>query len=100
MNIQDLARKRNEAAALLTLLGNPKRLQILCALVEGEKSVSQLEDVIDLSQSALSQHLARLRQAGVVSTRREAQCIYYKLADKRARRIMAVLADVFCKPRA
>lgn len=98
MNIQDLTAKSEEAAALLLLLANPHRLQILCVLIDGERSVSSLATVVDLSQSALSQHLAKLREAGVVSTRREAQSIYYAIADDRAARLLEVLADIFCKP--
>ena len=98
MDIQELNTKSEEASSLLTLLANPHRLRILCALLEGERSVSSLETVVDLSQSALSQHLARLRQARVVSTRREAQSIFYAIADDRAARVLEVLAEIFCKP--
>ncbi|MBS0241406.1 MAG: helix-turn-helix transcriptional regulator [Proteobacteria bacterium] len=100
MNIQELTEKSQEAAALLTLLANPHRLQILCALLDGERSVSSLAAVVDLSQSALSQHLAKLREADIVATRREAQSIYYTIADERAERLLKVLADIFCKPTA
>ncbi len=92
MNMQELTDKSTEAAELLALLANAHRLRVLCALLDGERSVSSLEDVVDLSQSALSQHLAR------VKTRREAQSIYYSIADERAGRILDVLADIFCKP--
>lgn len=99
MNMQDLTAKSEEAADLLLLLASAHRLRILCALLEGERSVSSLEPVVDLSQSALSQHLARLREAGLVSTRREAQSIYYSIADERAGRVLAVLAEIFCEPK-
>ncbi len=72
MNIQELTRKSTEASELLALLANPHRLRILCELHQGERSVSALEEVIGLSQSALSQHLAKLRAANIVATRREA----------------------------
>ena len=98
MNVQDLREKSDEASQLLTLLANPHRLCILCALIDGEHSVTALEDVVDLSQSALSQHLAKLREGGVVSTRREAQSIYYSVADGRAARVLEVLAELYCKP--
>jgi ArsR family transcriptional regulator, virulence genes transcriptional regulator len=98
MDMQDLTAKSEEAAQLLTLLANANRLRILCELLEGERSVSSLEAVVGLSQSALSQHLAKLREAGVVATRREAQSIYYSLSDERAARLLAVLAELFCKP--
>lgn len=98
MNIQDLTAKSEEAAELLALLANPRRLRILCELADGERSVSSLEAVVDLTQSALSQHLAKLREAGVVKTRREAQTVYYSLADDRAARILEVLVELFCRP--
>jgi len=98
MDIQDLTARSEQASQLLTLLANPRRLRILCALQEGERSVTALEAVVDLSQSALSQHLAKLRAAGIVSTRREAQSIYYSNADTRVARVLEVLAELFCKP--
>lgn len=81
----------------MSLLSSPHRLRILCALQGGEQSVSALECVVDLSQSALSQHLARLRTAQLVKTRREAQSIYYSIADPRALRVLEVLYEVYCK---
>jgi ArsR family transcriptional regulator, virulence genes transcriptional regulator len=98
MNIQELTTKSEQASQLLVLLANSNRLCILCALRNGEQQVSALEDVIDLSQSALSQHLAKLREAGIVSTRREAQSIYYSIADTRVLRVLEVLAELFCEP--
>lgn len=97
MDIQELPSKSEEASQLLQLLANPKRLQILCALRGGERSVSSLEAAIDLSQSALSQHLARLRAARVVKTRRLGQSIYYALSDERAARLLEVLGELFCE---
>jgi DNA-binding transcriptional ArsR family regulator len=99
MNIQELTSKSEEASDFLLLLANAQRLRILCALREGERSVTSLGDVVDLSQSALSQHLARLRQSGVVSTRRDAQTIYYSIRDKRAGQLLEVMYDLFCRPR-
>lgn len=96
MNIPDLSTKSEEAACLLALLANPHRLRVLCALHKGEHSVSALEKVVDLSQSALSQHLAKLREANIVATRREAQTIYYTIADERAGRILALLVELYC----
>lgn len=98
MNVQDLTSNSEAAAALLLLLANPHRLQILCTLLDGERSVSELGEVVGLSQSALSQHLAKLREAKIVATRREAQSIYYTLADERAARELEVLADIYCQP--
>ena len=87
-----------KAAGLLRLLANEKRLMILCQLIEGELSVSVLQARIGLSQSALSQHLARLREDGIVATRREGQVIYYRVADPAALRVLETLADLFCPP--
>ncbi len=80
------------------MLANPHRLRILCELHKGEQSVSSLEQAIGISQSALSQHLAKLRGAGLVATRREAQSIYYSVADERAAKLLPVLYEIFCVP--
>ena len=89
--------KAAEAAEFLKLLANPQRLLILCRLVvEREMSVGQLGEAVGLSQSALSQHLAKLRDDTVVATRREAQTIYYRIADKNAARVLALLKDIYC----
>jgi DNA-binding transcriptional ArsR family regulator len=86
------------AAALLKTMGNPSRLMVLCKLVEGEKSVGELERIIPLSQSALSQHLALLRHQHMVKTRRAGQTIYYSLAGREASAVLATLHDLFCAP--
>ncbi len=85
-----------EAARLLKALANEKRLMLLCLLVEGERSVGELNAELDLSQSALSQHLAVLRADGLVDTRREAQTIYYSLAQGPAQRLIATLHGIYC----
>lgn len=87
-----------EAARVLKAMANEYRLLILCQLAEGELSVGELNECIDLSQSSLSQHLAVLRQYGLVDTRRESQTIYYRLAEGPAPRIMQSLYDVYCAP--
>lgn len=84
------------AAALLKALANSQRLRILCLLVGGEHSVNEINAAVALSQSALSQHLARLREEGLVTTRREAQTIHYALADGPAAHIIATLHDFYC----
>jgi ArsR family transcriptional regulator len=99
--VSDLSRleaQAERAAARLGLLANPKRLLILCRLAEGEASVTELQNVTGLGQSALSQHLARLREAAVVATRREGQSIFYSLDDGETRALMAALYEVFCAP--
>jgi DNA-binding transcriptional ArsR family regulator len=89
--------KAAEAAEFLKLLANPHRLLILCRLVvEKEMSVGALGEAVGLSQSALSQHLAKLREDRVLSTRRDAQTVYYSIADKNAARVLALLKDIYC----
>ena len=85
-----------EAAALLRALGNDQRLLILCHLAEGELSVGALHQRLDLSQSALSQHLAKLRDGDLVQTRREGQLIHYSLPDGPVRALMATLHQLYC----
>lgn len=85
-----------DAASLMKALGNESRLMILCMLTEGERSVSDLNEIIPLSQSALSQQLARLRQQGLVKTRRESQTIFYSLARGPADRVIQLLHDIYC----
>jgi DNA-binding transcriptional ArsR family regulator len=85
-----------EAAQLMKALGNEQRLLILCNLLDGPLSVGELNQRIELSQSALSQHLALLRELGLVETRREAQTIFYSLPDGPVVRVMAVLQDIYC----
>ena len=79
MDVETVKTNVNEAARLLKALSNDRRLMIVCVLCNEEKSVGELERIVDLSQSALSQHLARLRRDGIVKTRRDAQTIYYSL---------------------
>ena len=90
--------RADEASALLKALANPQRLRLMCLLVGGELSVGALNRSVDLSQSALSQHLSRLRQEGLVTTRREAQTIYYSLVAGPARQVIRVLHDCYCGP--
>ena len=98
MNIRDIKSDSARAAAFLKAVANGNRLMILCELKAGERSVSSLEEVVPLAQSALSQHLAKLREQGLVATRREAQTIYYRLADERVGRLIDTLAELFCAP--
>lgn len=95
--LKTLTKQAGEAAQLLKLLGNESRLLVLCFLaVRGEMTVGELVDVVKLSQSALSQHLARLREDGLVTFRRESQTLHYRVSDARALRLLAVLKDIFC----
>ncbi|MBV2216076.1 MULTISPECIES: ArsR/SmtB family transcription factor [Diaphorobacter] len=85
------------AAALLRAVGNEHRLLVLCLLIEqGEASVGTLLEQVRLSQSALSQHLARMRDEGLVTFRRDAQTLYYRIADPAAEKLVAALKDIFC----
>lgn len=86
------------AARLLKALANEKRLMILCLLAEGERSVGELNALLDLSQSALSQHLAVLREEELVDTRREAQTIFYSLSPGPAFRVIQTLHGIYCAP--
>lgn len=88
----------SQAAKLLKALSNERRLMILCQLGDGELAVGQIQARVGLSQSALSQHLAVLREEGVVATRREGQTIFYRIADANAVRVVATLAEIFCPP--
>ena len=98
MNVSDLTERSQDVASYLKVLANSSRLLILCELNAGERSVGTLEAAVGLTQSALSQHLAKLRASGIVATRRDAQTIYYRLADPKAVRMMGTLYDLFCAP--
>lgn len=99
MHIRSLKTDSARAAAFLKAVANANRLMILCELTAGERSVSVLENVVPLTQSALSQHLAKLRAEGLVKTRREAQTIHYSLADRRVAKLIDTLDELFCSPR-
>lgn len=92
----ELKEHATEAAQLLKALANENRLMILCSLAQGEMSVTELNDKLNLSQSALSQHLAWLRRESLVQTRREAQTIFYSLQGSKASQIIRVLQSMYC----
>ena len=98
MNIRKIEPQATHAAALLKAMSNQRRLMILCHLVEGEKSAGELERLVGLRQSALSQHLAKLRGHGLVTTRRDGQSIRYALAKDDARAVIEVLHRLYCGP--
>lgn len=104
MNIADpldmsrLEASAAKAAGLLRAMSNERRLMILCRLGEGEVQVAALQYAVGLSQSALSQHLAVLRDEGLIAARREGQAVFYRIADSAALRVIATLADIFCPP--
>ena len=95
MELAKLEEKSEKASALLKALANEKRLMIVCILCKGEKNVGELEQFIGLSQSALSQHLARLRRDGIVDTRREAQTIYYSIKHDAVPKLLDCLCNIY-----
>lgn len=96
MQVDDLRQNAQKASELLKAMSNEKRLMILCYLAGGEKAVGEMEKLVGLSQSALSQHLARLRRDGLVKTRRASQTIYYSLAGGDAQAVMETLYGIYC----
>ena len=84
---------------MLRALANERRLMILCKLVEwGEANVTQLAEAVGLSQSALSQHLAKMREEGIVAFRRDAQTLWYRIADAEHEELLGTLHGLFCRP--
>ena len=98
-NLSEMQSQAADASRLLKTLGNAQRLRVLCLLVDGEMSVGQINmELPDLSQSALSQHLAKLREEGLVLTRREAQTIWYTLKRGPVQQIITTLYGIYCVP--
>ncbi|MCC2595720.1 metalloregulator ArsR/SmtB family transcription factor [Pusillimonas sp. MFBS29] len=96
-DLQILQEGAGKAASLLKAIGNENRLLVLCLLIQhDEMSVSTILERVGLSQSALSQHLARMRQEGLVSYRRESQVLYYRIANPEVEKIIAVLKSIYC----
>lgn len=100
MKANELSDHSNAAAGLLTAMANPKRLMILCSLVQGEVPVGVLASQVGLSQSALSQHLSKLRAQKLVKTRRDAQTIYYSSTSDAVMKVLNTLEDIFCNTEA
>jgi ArsR family transcriptional regulator, virulence genes transcriptional regulator len=95
--LMDFSIEAGEAAAVLRALSNEARLLVLCHLSEAaELSAGELTRRVGLSQSALSQHLARLREEGLVTTRKEAQTVFYRVCDPRVARLLTLLHELFC----
>ncbi|HEX4852553.1 metalloregulator ArsR/SmtB family transcription factor [Arenimonas sp.] len=95
---QQMQAQAEAASELLKAMANPQRLRVLCLLIEREMSVGEINALVDLSQSALSQHLAVLREKNLVSTRREAQTVYYAVSDGLVHDIIETLHAAFCSP--
>ncbi|CAL75228.1 putative transcriptional regulatory protein, Ars family [Bradyrhizobium sp. ORS 278] len=91
-----LEHKAEEAARLLSAMANPKRLMVLCNLIDGERAVGDLAEQVGLRQAALSQHLAMMRALDLVATRRDGQTIYYRLASDEVREVLQTLYRLYC----
>lgn len=101
VDTSELEIKATEVAAVLRALANERRLMILCRLAEkGEANVTMLAEAVGLSQSALSQHLAKMREEGIVTFRRESQTLWYRIADPRVGGLLEALYRLFCAPQA
>jgi DNA-binding transcriptional ArsR family regulator len=96
-DVERMMTNAKRASAFLKALAHESRLIILCVLAEGEKSVSELEEILQQRQPTVSQQLARLRSDGLVSTRRDGKVIYYSLASESARGIIGAIYDAFCR---
>lgn len=99
MNVEVMERAADQASELLKALANRHRLLIICQLIDGERSVGELAEFLNLRNSTVSQHLALLRKDGLVSARREAQTIFYSIASEPAREVLKTLYQAFCAPR-
>ena len=99
LDLDDLSANAHQASEFLKALSHEVRLLILCFLIEGEKSVGEIEKMLRLRQPAVSQQLARLRADGLVETRRNGKNIYYSLARTEVRDVIGALHDAFCRPR-
>lgn len=101
LDLETFEKRAAEVAGILRALANERRLMILCKLVEwGEANVTSLAQAVGLSQSALSQHLAKMREEGIVTFRRESQTLWYRIADPRIEELFATLHGLFCRERA
>ncbi len=97
IEIADMKEKIGDASVFLKRLANPDRLLVCCALVEGERSVRELEDMLGIRQPGLSQQLAELREGGLIASRKEGKQVFYRLADPRIETFIATMHDLFCK---
>lgn len=95
-DIEEFSENVQEAAGLMKVLANPSRLMLLCLLGEGEKNVSELEEMLKLRQPSLSQQLMRLREDNLVETRRDGKSIYYRLASEEAQQVIGLLHSLYC----
>jgi|TARA_A100001391_G_scaffold205463_1_gene207196 DNA-binding transcriptional ArsR family regulator len=98
LNLESVRESAEQACRLMKVLSNPDRLLLLCQLTEGEKCVSELEELVGISQPTLSQQLGVLRNENIVSTRREGKNVYYQISSQPALAVMQVLYEQFCGP--
>jgi ArsR family transcriptional regulator len=99
IDAEELLGRAREASNLLKALAHEGRLMIMCHLTSGEKSVTELENLLESRQAAVSQQLARLRLEGLVNCRRDGKAIFYSLSDPRARRVVELVYDMYCTQR-
>jgi len=97
LNVNEMRDNAESSAAFLKLLSNPTRLLVLCRLIEGECCVGDLEKNLDISQSALSQHLSKMRDEGIVKADKQGQHVFYSISDPNVVEVINVLYDIFCK---
>jgi len=97
LDFSEMQQNAGKACGLLKAMANEARLMVLCRLIEGEKSVGELQEAVGLSQSAMSQHLAVLRDQNIVGTRRDGQSVYYRIVDESATELMETLHRQFCE---
>lgn len=98
LSVEEMAEHAHQTTDVLKSIANPNRLMILCSLIEGEKTVSAINQEVPLSQSALSQHLARLRAENLVTPRKEGQTVHYRISDPRIVELMSRLYELYCAP--
>ncbi|PAY07097.1 transcriptional regulator [Bradyrhizobium sp. UFLA03-84] len=98
IDIDIMERAADQAGNLLKALSNRHRLLIICQLIDGERSVGELAEFLDLRDSTVSQHLALLRKDGLVSARRDGQTIFYSIASEPARKVLQALYEAYCAP--
>jgi DNA-binding transcriptional ArsR family regulator len=96
VNPEQMAFAASRASELMRTLGHKDRLMVLCHLISGEKSVGELAGLLEIPQSPLSQHLARMRKEELVTTRREAQTIFYSIASNEAARMVELMHELYC----
>ena len=97
LNVNEMRKNVESSAAFLKLLSNPTRLLVLCNLIESERCVGDLERDLDISQSALSQHLSKMRDEGIVKSEKQGQHVFYSISDSNVVDIINVLYKLFCK---